>query len=651
MPIDYYWPDAGEKYLYIRVYNPWVNDFYCYPVYLAIPIRAGHVNHIRDIETSRFENDGARSYNGATNVRHMAVDGQLLLEFSPGQAARYREHRSRYRGRGLSEVQVGYPYPNGLFCPGPCSLDRDVSTIEGFSLTPSSRRVAVNKWDITPSNLDHFICDFEEEALVIGFNDNGTFSYEWQRAWTHDVYRITFHWEVDRVHGNVGFGCEFEIHADIGGLSSVGLPNDPESIWHRYGEGKYHVKFPLTRLELSDELRNSLRTCNKDNDAQYTSNDFRRSSCEGEELECSVFDLSRQEWCRPQIIGWKYLHYHTFVGYAPWWGTYHMVLPENRLDDLYQEFQKLEDWIVGRQLFLWSFSEVEPYNLGYKPLGKDRGNYTIWTTLQKEAIEGNKRLDSSIWMFLQDIVKAKEDWGNLFDQLKTDALWFSNHRKSPLMKIHWVQLGKNGSNTYLPILYGWRLTHAEAVSIGKELNRIIFDDAPWDNDIRYLGPQRETERFEENKYVEGFSGLVKFCWQADVDPTWNVFSEQYAVLDEMKAWPELHDAWDWVKYSFVINWLTKVPLQLLEWYDFQAWKANYALLQVQRSVKFEGHIEAFSVIGNYAIAYPGQLLDCKYYRRYWNEVFDPMPSFLTHLSGNTIFNHLVETSALVIQRL
>lgn len=651
MPIDYYWPDAGEKYLYVRL-SGWDDeiDITSPELFLALPIRAGHTNHIREIETSRFDNDRSRSYNGATNVRHMAVDGQLLLEFNPEQAARYREHRARYRGRGLSDPNVGYKPANGFFIPGPCALDQQFHTIEGFSLTPSLRRVSVNKWDDDEHNLDHFTSDHEVDALVIGFSDKGTFSYEWQRAWVHDTYRVTIRWNVNRVTGNVGVGFEFDIHVPEGGLPAVSLPNLPVDS-STYGEGIYHCKRSIQHLNISSHLRESFKSCNQDKEANYAASDFGVINLVAENTEMRSFRKDWHDWDDHPWSGWHNMKCQTFVGYAPWWGSYHMVLPENRLDDLYNEFQQLEDWIVGQQTFLWSFSEVEAYNLGYKPKGKNRGPYTIWTTLEKKAIENNRAIDSSLWMFFQDLKNAREDWGNLAKQFETDAKFFLNHKRSPLMKIHWVEVGKHGSNTYLPILYGWRLTQAEAENLGEALQKLLFEQTPWRKSIRYLGPERETESFREDKFVEGFSGKVLFCWQADVNPDWNAFSKWYARLDELKLWLSLKDAWDWVKYSFVLNWLTKVPLQLLEWYDFQAWKQNYALLQVQRSVKFEGKITAFSAIGNYALAYPDQLLDCKYYRRYWNNLFDPMPSFQTHIGGNTIFDHLIETSALVIQRL
>jgi hypothetical protein len=649
--LDLIYPEKGAKYLYFAFQQAYGIPTNQYVFVLAIPLRRDGVGRIRLTDTSRFEQGRERSYNGATSVRHFDCDGQIEIDFDPDRAAKKREHRKRYRGRGLSGASLRCFTINGYMPFSPSA--QKSSDMEAFSFSPCYREIRYTRWDSSSQNLDHFREDGTiPMAVVFGFRDVGTFSYRWERAWAKDSCEVNISWELKRALGKLKITATVKADAQDGGdyrfnWTQQDIVNSGPDRY--YGEGHY-VSVATVEPSFSDDLRWSFmnNARNPHQKMKYTADDF-QTDYSGRsvhaETEVRAYRKNTGEWEHPRR-DWN-LRYSQWIDYGPDWRGGVEFLPEDRIDDLYADLKRLADWNVGSQRCAISYQEVENYNLGFKPEGKDRGGYTIWTPMQKEAIENNRHIQTNVWMFLQDIFNAAKDWKNLSEAFRADAEFFSRNRNSDLKKIHWIKLFKNGSNTYLPILYGWRLTQSEAESLGEDIEKILSDGIDWTG-FRYLGPIRRSETVGLNQFVEGISATETFCWQADVRPLRD--TAWYAVTDELGFWLSLSDMWDWIKYSFVVNWLTKIPLQLLEWYDFQGWKQNYQCFQVQRSNKMVGTLPAFTVIPSYACAYPDELIDFKYYERYWNEIFDPVPSFLSG-SGNTLLSHSVEVAALVVQRL
>jgi hypothetical protein len=337
-----------------------------------------------------------------------------------------------------------------------------------------------------------------------------------------------------------------------------------------------------------------------------------------------------------------------FVGPAPTWEYVPMLeKPVVDLDTLKKKFSDLKAYEEGGQYLPPSLT----YN-GFSKSGKPRGGTTIYAKLQSQAIKNNRYINTNLPMYFMDIAHAAEDWNNLASQVRIDFFYLTRKMTKKTWKKWLKAAAKESANTYLPLKYGWNLTWAETEQLSQDIQR-IWDDVREMTEPRYLGPEREFENLNGSPYFRDIQGIQTFCWQAIVRIQPNSFSGLFAFLDERSMWLTTADAWDWIPYSFVINWLTSVPERLTQGLDFQAWKANYEMVEACRSYKYQGYVSPDDIFHNpWFILELRTNLDVRYYNRSWNRLYDPPMSFNEQGRdySDEIRRHWVEGGALIIQR-
>jgi hypothetical protein len=308
--------------------------------------------------------------------------------------------------------------------------------------------------------------------------------------------------------------------------------------------------------------------------------------------------------------------------------------------------QDTEDWEMGSQYVPYG-SDTDSYQFGRKG-GKDRGGTTIYSKLQEQGIRNNRFYDGNFWMLFQDLSNLVEDFHNLKAAGVEDVyqLWRWWKRKGSKM-----DTAKAAANTYLPLKYGYKLTLEDVFSLMDGIQRATWELRDF-RECRYLGPEREIERLSVTPFLKDFRGKQTFCWQASVLPEPNVFSGAFAFLNDLSMWLTVEDAWDWIPYSFVIDWLVSTPKKFVEDLDWHAWKMNFNLAEACRSYKLVGEVNASHVLDALdGLLDPGQRVNVSYYHRNWSRHFDPPPYYRDKSVGPaTAISHWVELTALTIQR-
>lgn len=286
-----------------------------------------------------------------------------------------------------------------------------------------------------------------------------------------------------------------------------------------------------------------------------------------------------------------------------------------------------------------------------------RGNSSVWSELMLEAMHDSTYLDNNMLMFVKDIVSMKDDFQNLHDagvtlgndltagfskaSLKADiAKWERKHGR---------KLTKDVCNIYLPLIYGYKLTFDEAVEIGE---RLAEKSGHW-GDIFKLYQARKSRHLTGVSKV-GNSLTVKASYLANLQCKDNAFSELYAVLQHTGLQIGLNDAWDWIPYSFCVNWVLDVS-NFLDSIDCYGWQCNYDLISCVKSTltTLDYIVDDRLLCGQLTTAI-GQTLKVESYKRWVEFKFDPPPFFTDFDVQQTIENlwyHRTEGAALILQRL
>lgn len=285
------------------------------------------------------------------------------------------------------------------------------------------------------------------------------------------------------------------------------------------------------------------------------------------------------------------------------------------------------------------------------------GLNTVWSELMLEAMHDSTYLDNNMSMFIKDIVSMKDDFQNLNDagvKLGNDAVKAVS--KSALTsniakweKKHGRRLAKDVCNVYLPLIYGYALTFDEAVAMGE---RLAEKRGHW-SEIFDLYQARKSKHLTATSKAGNFLS-VKASYLANLQCKDNAFSQLYSVLQHTGLQIGLKDAWDWIPYSFCIDWVYDVS-NILDAIDCKGWQCNYDLVSCVKSRKttFDYNVDNMFV-SNELSACVGQTLAVEYYERWIEFDFDP-PPFLTGFDVfetiETLWSHRTEGAALILQRL
>lgn len=602
---------------------------------IAIPIKPGGRKEIlfTDQQCSTLLQGRSRSKTGMTDVTHIKVSGDLEIVLPPGRSAESKKLR-RTEPRGAADrtsTWIRYPvvggYPTDRFCPETVGMIRLMRyRTDGWWTSHLEQRGRV--W-----------------TQIIGTTDSGKYVHVQPRTWARDQMTFTIEWNLDRAAGKFTLhtACDYD-----GAYHMIDTVNVAPS-GSRLSKTSAHGHWEQTQVfSLSDAAVWSFAHPNEN--PKWSSSDFQG------------FDF-RSEGEYYYYLDGKKTYFDP--GYSIDVGTMMFGPAPDSVD-----YTALDDVSLNLEPLLRKFESLESYQIGYQNCsgqnyafgthsGKDRGGTTIYAELQDRAIEDNRYINTNLPMFFRDLSHCYEDWNNLSDQLKTDRRLLRKVFKAVRKKNQSGSTSKlakdvaqGAANTYLPIKYGWRLTQSEAIQIGEGIAR-IWDDVRGFYSARYLGPERAQERLRETSDFDLLVGDQVFCWQATVLPDRNLFSGLFAFLDERSLWLTAEDIWDYVPYSFVVNWFCDLPKRVVNYADRSFWQMNYNLEEACRSYKFTGYIDAREVINlpSFELA-PELVCEISYYHRGWNTQFDPPLYYKGEdFDPSVPLSHWTEITALVIQRL
>lgn len=629
-------PDPNEYYFYLGLGCDW-NTGTEWPSHeawiIAIPVRLGAGKRITfdDKECSLLQQGYSRSPSGMTEVTHLKVDGELELLVSPERVTRAREIIARHPhdSRDRASTEFG---SESLFAPYCFGLPNDGMSLEQLAC------IGLQTWFCDSSSPTSSLQARRRiKVKIIGQSESGTYSYTCNRSWARDALTTEVRWSLDRQAGSIVVEVTSEYSGEylMWDKSNV-TPESARRTEYKNPRGKWHVT--LTKV-FSPAAKAFLRGSTG---PQWTRDDF---VINGVYLDEHLLKYYRYGSEGTWAVGYLSMGSMCFFGPGPdqldYWEEEEirgLLLPT-----LLDKFKQQEAYEIGSQeLNRVSFAHKD-YAFGNRK-GRYRGGVTIYAELQQQAIEQNRYINTNLPMFFSDIAHAVEDWNSLSEQLRRDKKVLMNFFKHSRKRI-----AKEAANTYLPLKYGWYLTTLEALSL--DLSD-LWSDVRLASDSRYLGPTRAHERVNVSSYIEGVVGTQVFVWQAEVRPNPNSFSGLFAFLDERSMWLTASDAWDWIPYSFVVNWLTDLPSRAVSLADFHSWKANYDLREVCRSYKYDGSVSAMEVIDcPSGIFDPTSTLHATYYHRTWSRNFDP-PLFYKDegFDPDRLKGHWIEATALLVQR-
>jgi hypothetical protein len=551
----------------------------------------------------------SRSYSGQTNVENLQVFGETVLNYSPAKARVAFEKKRQYSRLGHAHCRSANT--------GYCGLGTETTEIvqEQFDCC----RVFVN------STYTY--------RQIIGVGRSGAIEWSQHFENSHLTRKATISWKLS---GNyVTLEVRHEV-VDPDNMLDGWNVEAPTSLYrNRYYYGHYYGDIPVSKF------RSSIGP-------------HRLSSIEG----FSTYEYHRgKNWVKYRDEGPKW-SFRVAISRAQWADC---AEPRTSLDLLatiqqfatsglwnMAEFESIRDYQVGQ-------SPLSRFDAGYFQLpnsltARDRGGQSVFSELQEEAINQNRYINTNFWMFIQDLANAQEDWANLYNQFKADGEFISLLRREHRGSLkQGVQLG---ANTYLPLLYGWRLTQSEAEQLGQQIVR-LQDECRLASEDRYLGPMRKIEQLDDVPDALHYLTRAQqtFAWSATIRPEPNAFSSAFAFLDERSLYLTTSDAWDWIPYSFVVNWFDSTVGDATRRLDFRAWKANYFPLEVTRSYRLEACIDVCELVqlAGWQTVTPARV---KYYWRDVNKKLDP-PGFhtLEDSALSRLASHWCEATALIVQRL
>jgi hypothetical protein len=271
-----------------------------------------------------------------------------------------------------------------------------------------------------------------------------------------------------------------------------------------------------------------------------------------------------------------------------------------------------------------------------------RGSHSVWSDLQNTATQAAYIISNNMWMFVRDMANLKEDFQSLLDAGKKAYKSYSGFARSPNLRAG-KAAAVSTANVYLPVKYGYGLTVSEAHGIGQKLLTI------GEKYRRLFGVFQMRAR----QTVQTTLGPVRCCYLANVHLKDNAFSQLYGAIFNSGFYLTLKDAWDFIPYSFCVDWVVSVG-DLVAAIDAKGYRANLDADAVLHTTIFDNAVPQLQLWLDLYDLLPETSLAVRvsYYDRQVGRVFDPTPIALdTPLAEGQHFSHFTEATALFVQRL
>lgn len=273
----------------------------------------------------------------------------------------------------------------------------------------------------------------------------------------------------------------------------------------------------------------------------------------------------------------------------------------------------------------------------------------LWSTVMVDALSSRKIIDCNLLMSLIELKNLSKDLTSTLENYKKVAEGVVNvlKGKTRLQK----QLLKDAASAHLSTIYGYNLTLKECEQNGINIAACL-------DDLKASLSYKQVLKARKQQYdlwsCEGYKPTRATCnYSVTLRPENNGFSKLYDYLDRFSAWITLSNAWDFIPYSFVVDWLLPVG-KMLDALDVQAWQANHHVDTVVKSMKIEASVavdRAFPGILTSDLLNVGTLRVTKYHR--WIESFFDSPPLYPDVGSvpDILKTHFPEGASLIVQRL
>lgn len=247
--------------------------------------------------------------------------------------------------------------------------------------------------------------------------------------------------------------------------------------------------------------------------------------------------------------------------------------------------------------------------------------------LVQDAVDSTRALDINTPAFVLDFLKAKDTILGIWKVAKGDL--------SP----------KALASLYLSFTYGIKLTVADTKELVKAIKK-AQRDVP-DKEVSIVR-RRAVGKCRAYYTAAGMlEGTYEYSYKLYYDPYPDPFRRQVRQLFQWDVFPSFQNLWDYIPFSFVVDWFIKVEDELERW-DHNVYITTLRIISNITSTKF-----TYPLPMSFLTKADGtQLLSTLDVVIYKRRVSRTPPKPISRLNTPTgPFNNFVEGSALIIQRL
>lgn len=260
-----------------------------------------------------------------------------------------------------------------------------------------------------------------------------------------------------------------------------------------------------------------------------------------------------------------------------------------------------------------------------------------WSTMVQTAIESAHAWDNNMLALINDIVHLRVDVESMCSTVKKLA----DDTKILVNTGHGIRaVTQSAASTYLGNKYGYGLTVDDCWSVGEA----VRDIRKRAKSLKY-GVQKLRARYSSTISTNLCDYSVKYAYMARVEKCDSAIMSLIRSAMSWDLYPTTANMWDFVPYSFVVDWLVDIG-GLLETIDASLEKAYLPVRSITKSVKITSlQTEPKRFWGRGATG----VVSISYYRRFPSFDWDPLLPILRPGSG--LNGHFLESAALIIQRI
>lgn len=247
--------------------------------------------------------------------------------------------------------------------------------------------------------------------------------------------------------------------------------------------------------------------------------------------------------------------------------------------------------------------------------------------LVQDAVDSTRALDINTPAFVLDFLKAKDTILGILKVAKGDL--------SP----------KALASLYLSFTYGIKLTVADSKELVKAIRK-AQRDVP-DKEVSIVRRRAVGKCRAYYSAAGTLEGTYEYSYKLYYDPYPDPFRQQVRQLFQWDVFPSFQNLWDYIPFSFVVDWFIKVEEELERW-DHNVYITTLRIISNITSTKF-----TYPLPMSFLTKADGtQLLSTLDVVIYKRRVSQTPPKPISRLNTPTgPFNNFVEGSALIIQRL